>query len=284
MRDLRDESRYDFFECNHQSPVNYILISSNNQMLISGDIDGFIKIWSLQSGLLIRSVANSYSNKNWGIKCMINLPGSDEILICSKLAILRVLNLITFEFSHEFKGHTWTVSCAQLFTNQLVLSGSFDKTIKVWNLNRQTCIQTLQSKTSVFILAKIDDVKFVSANKEMFDLWQMNSDEKFECIQTIPSESGFFNDLKLVLSSNLLITSSPKLIVIRNLNDFKCVLKLSLNRASFSRSIEILPEHERLIVATQNNTLELWSLKTGRLLNRFKDYSSLINKMQVCVF
>ena len=94
MRVLRDESRCDFFESKHSSPVNCILISSNNQMLISGDIDGFIKIWCLQNGLLIRSVANSYSNTNWGIKCMINLPVADEILICSKSAILKINKLL----------------------------------------------------------------------------------------------------------------------------------------------------------------------------------------------
>ena len=94
MRELRDESRCDFFESKHSSPVNCILISSNNQMLNSGDIEGFIKIWCLQNGLLIRSVPKSYSNTNWGIKCMINLPVADEILICSKSAILKINKLL----------------------------------------------------------------------------------------------------------------------------------------------------------------------------------------------
>jgi len=284
MRDFGDERRCDFFDGRHQSAINCMLISSDKQRLISGGIDGIIKIWCLQSGLLIKSLPNIYNDKTWSIKSMINLPNTNEILICSKLRVLRVLNLATYAFTLELKGHLWGVSCAELLTNETLLSGSFDNTIKVWNLKSRRCVETLTFRKSLFALAKIDESKFVCANNDTLQIWNANGDGKFEAIQTISSDLGFFNDLKVDVNANILITSSLKLIVIRSLSDFKCIFKLSLDvLRTYARSIEILPEN-RLIIATQNNTLAMWCLTTRRLLNEFNGHSSLVNKLQIYIF
>jgi WD40 repeat protein len=103
-----------------------MLISLDKLKLISGGIDGIIKIWCLLTDLLIKSLPNIYNERTWSIKSMINFLNSNEILICSRLRVLRVLNLSAFIL--ELKEHLWSVSCAELLTNEILLSGSFDNT------------------------------------------------------------------------------------------------------------------------------------------------------------
>jgi WD40 repeat protein len=58
--------------------------------------------------------------------------------------------------------------------NGLVLSASIDKTIKVWNIHKKLCIQTLISHYDVlFSLCIIDKSRFVSGGRDQdIILWK----------------------------------------------------------------------------------------------------------------
>ena len=45
------------------------------------------------------------------------------------------------------RGHTWKVSCLVVHKN-ILYSGSFDETIRAWNLDTNECIAALQGHTS----------------------------------------------------------------------------------------------------------------------------------------
>ena len=97
MRDIQNPSQFDFFDGKHDRSVNCLLITFDNQKLISGDSEGIIKIWDIKTCVLIISVFNSTSTKDiWSIKCMINSPQSNEILIGSTFSFIRTLDLNTF--------------------------------------------------------------------------------------------------------------------------------------------------------------------------------------------
>jgi hypothetical protein len=66
-------------------------------------------------------------------------------------------------------------------------------------------VELLTFKKSLFILAKINESKFVCANNDKHGYtWNANSDGKFEAMQTITSDLGFFNDLKVDVNANIL--------------------------------------------------------------------------------
>ena len=100
MRDFQDSSQFTLFDGKHDGSVNCLLVSSDNQKLISGGKEGCIKIWDIKTGLLLKSISNSTSNNDcWNIKCMANTPQSSEILIGSTLSDIRALDLNTLTFN-----------------------------------------------------------------------------------------------------------------------------------------------------------------------------------------
>jgi WD40 repeat protein len=162
------------------------------------------------------------------------------------------------------------------------LSSSPDLTLKIWNLDSAwiSCFQTIDCPhNEPCILRKINETSFACL---FYDgIIQIFSSDKenieFKCCKTIIRNSGCSRDLKVCSDLNLLICST-ELIHLYSLTDFTCVGTLCPNRFAFARSMEIL-SNNRLIVASKNNTLEMWCLKTCQSLSIVKDHSSLINQI-----
>ena len=47
------------------------------------------------------------------------------------------------------KGHTSRVNCLVYLGNNTLVSGSFDKTIKIWDIATGECIKTLEGSYSI---------------------------------------------------------------------------------------------------------------------------------------
>ena len=280
MRFLDGESRFDFFNGKHERNVNCILISADNKKLISGGVDGFIKICDLATGVLIKSIANVDNGKKWGIKCLINSPGSNEIFFGSNLNEIRTLDLRTYEIKRfTKKSHSKLISNLEFLTNDILLSSSTDFTIKVWSLNEKKCLQTIDfEQYEPRCLCKIDNSKFAFGISKKILVFSSNQNGIFSYFKTLLKYAyGYINELKVSTNLNLLISIS-NLVHLWSLDDFTCLGCLSPNDSSYPLSFETLSNY-RLIILNTNDTLELWCLKTLKSMKIFNDYPSLSNKI-----
>jgi hypothetical protein len=243
VRDLmNEESKLQFFKDKHETDVNCILLSSNNQKLISADKNGTIKVWDVRTTELLRTVYNEFDGIIWSIKCMINSEKRpNEILIASTLSDIRILDLNTYTFTSRLKAHTRRISCLEFLTQQILLSSSSDFTIKIWNLDstRSKCLQTIEFlQNEIKCLRKINETSFAC----LFDdglIKILSSDRErieFKCCKTL--FFGYSRDLKVCSDLNLLLIAS-KVIYLYSLTDFTCVGTLRQNTFSYALSMEI---------------------------------------------
>ena len=49
-----------------------------------------------------------------------------------------------------FNGHSYTVWKVQQLSKNMIVSVSYDKTIKFWQLDKSECIKTIQDDTQVY--------------------------------------------------------------------------------------------------------------------------------------
>jgi WD40 repeat protein len=282
---LKEESKLEFFNDKHETDVNCILLSPDNQKLISGDKNGTIKVWDVKTGELLRTVCNVTSDgEKRGIKCMINSSTrQNEILIASKSSSICILDLNSYNFTLSLRAHAGRINCLEFLTHEILLSSSSDLTIKIWNLDltRNNSLQTIECpQKQPMILRKINESTFACLFCDCL-IKIFSSDKEsilFKCYKTITvTNSSYLRDLKVCSDINLLIFAS-KVIHLYSLSDFTCVGTLWQNADSFALSMSILPNN-RLIAANNNNTLEIWCLKTCQSLRVCKDNSSLVNKM-----
>jgi WD40 repeat protein len=65
---------------------------------------------------------------------------------------------MTAECIKVLEGHTDAVYCVKMLSNNRLASGSVDKTIKIWNLNDDSCVKTLNGHTKrIFSLCFFED-------------------------------------------------------------------------------------------------------------------------------
>jgi WD40 repeat protein len=113
----------------------------------------FIKIWDLETGDCIRKV------KIDGLRCFEALCEEGAMVACgchNRPIIVNVVNNGTVIYT--LKGHSMPVDCLLELPNQMLTSGSDDKSIKLWNLDQRICIKTLRGHNgSVYCLHWLKD-------------------------------------------------------------------------------------------------------------------------------
>ena len=82
------------------------------------------------------------------------------------------------------KGHTNTVRSLCEMNNGNLISGSYDQTIKIWNINEEKCLKTIEPKSDfVFALVLLDDMKLACGfENNTIQIWNLNN---YSCIQTL---------------------------------------------------------------------------------------------------
>ena len=168
------------------------LTKINNNYFASASNDTTIKIWD-------------YFNK----KCIKTLEGHDDCILsivllkeknylCSGAADLniRIWNWEKNKCLYILKGHEKWVKCILELDNGIIISGSDDKTIKIWKdyIN----IKTLEEhKNSIRSLCQINENFFASGSFDFsIKIWDINT---WECIQTLV---GHESNIICVISLN----------------------------------------------------------------------------------
>lgn len=125
------------------SRIYHVAISNNGQTIVSNSGDNIIQVWNLDTGELLRTL-NGHSEFIHGLAIskdgqIIVSGGSDNTIKVWNLAtenlLDKVWNWATGNLWRTIKGHSDRVIRVAISDDgQTIVSGSWDKTIKVWNL------------------------------------------------------------------------------------------------------------------------------------------------------
>ena len=110
----------------------------------------------------------------------------------------REQNLEKLDFSNYYRfarvlqplqGHTSFVRCVAAMSEGRVISGSYDKTIKLWDVDEGTCLKTFKGhKGVVTCLVSISENSFASSSGDgTIKVWDVSTGK---CTKTIEGEGG----------------------------------------------------------------------------------------------
>lgn len=106
----------------HQGPVVSLAYSPDGQQLASGSFDQTAKLWNPNTG-----------------ECLRTLRGHTALIPCLVFSTMKSFQ--TDEKSNQ-TGHKKGTKSDQTLT---LISGSFDETIKVWNVDTENCLRTFRT-------------------------------------------------------------------------------------------------------------------------------------------
>eukprot|EP01107_Rhizomastix_libera_P005494 TRINITY_DN1893_c0_g1_i2.p1 TRINITY_DN1893_c0_g1~~TRINITY_DN1893_c0_g1_i2.p1 ORF type:complete len:384 (-),score=78.80 TRINITY_DN1893_c0_g1_i2:25-1176(-) len=113
----------------HEKSVRSISYSQEHHLLVSGSEDGLVRVWADGSSVSTVSLPH---HKNV-VTSVLSIPNSEMFVSGSRDKTIIVYDWRTFQplFTFPDHGDSITRICAR---NNLLLSGSRDRTIKKWNL------------------------------------------------------------------------------------------------------------------------------------------------------
>ncbi len=165
------------------------------------------------------------------------------------------------------------MSCLALST-EILLSGSFDKTIKLWAAKSPFgCINTYRESCWVKSLCMLSNEHFVCGlSSGQINKWSLST---FQMVDSFQTHENWVNDLKLVDSFGLASCSLDQSIKLLDVNTLEC-LKIFEGHSGGVNCLDFLLDEKKLFSASQDHTVKVWSLSTGRCLNTIDLESSVL--------
>ncbi|KAK4464027.1 hypothetical protein QBC42DRAFT_172248 [Cladorrhinum samala] len=164
------------------------------------------------------------------------------------------------------KGHTNGVTCLQLDDN-ILATGSYDATIKIWNIETGEEIRTLRGHTRGIRALQFDDSKLISGSLDnTIKIWNWHTGE---CISTLQGHTdgvvSVHFDAQLLASGS--IDKSVKIF------DFNSKEAFCLKGHSDWVNCTRLDINSRTVIsASDDTTVKLWDLDTRQVIRTFEGH------------
>lgn len=239
----------------HSANVNCIL-QVNQEVIASGSDDKTIKLWSLKDGTCTHTFKD---HTEWVISLCVLSEGN--IASCSWDSTIKIydfeknLKSISNNSSHvialnhnlflsinvnnsmkiwdvkgyclrTFKGHSSLIYCYIIINDDLIATGSFDKTIKIWNLSKNEPVNTFIGHTgTIFKILQINNEYIASCSEDKtIRIWDMSG----LCVKVLKEHIGAIHDICLK-EEYLISCGEDKSINIWNIREYSKPYTIGMN-------------------------------------------------------
>lgn len=172
-----------------------------------------------------------------------------------------------------FRGHTNGVMCLQ-FCDNILVTGSYDATIKVWDIETGHEVRTLTGHLKGIRCLQFDDTKLISGSlDETLRVWNWRTGE---CLSTYRGHDGAV--IGLHFNGDLLVSASvDKTIKIWNFRD-KTIFTLR-GHTDWVNAVRIDVTSRTVFSASDDLTIRLWDLDTKKCLRVLKGHVGQVQQI-----
>jgi WD40 repeat protein len=179
-----------------------------------------------------------------------------------------------------FKGHTNQVSSVAFGkSGRFALSGSWDNTVKLWEVESGKCLRTFSGHTNSVTSAVLStDARFVlsGSTDKTLRLWEVSSGR---CLRIFTGNSGWVNAVALTHNSRYALSGSEdKKIKLWNVNSGLCLRTLKGHSWGVT-SIAWSLDGRYILSGSYEEMPRLWELKTGQCLRSFKGHDRAVTSV-----
>ncbi|MCL2923671.1 MAG: trypsin-like peptidase domain-containing protein [Trichodesmium sp. MAG_R04] len=201
------------------------------------------------------------------------------IVIGSSNGMISVWDIKNAEIIAIWKAHPDSVnSVAVTPDEQFVISGSDDKTIKIWKLPKNKNITDIILVRTIPGHTDVVDGVAIAPNGKIFasgswdgtiKIWNLGSGE---LLQTLEGHSEIVNAIAISPDGQFLASGSKdNMIKLWNLKTAQVVRTISTNSLSIL-SVVFSSNSQSLVSSSSDGIINIWNLQTGKLIHSLKEH------------
>ena len=144
-----------------------------------------------------------------------------------------------------------------------MITGSYDKSIKIWDLSTRACIRTLSGHTHpVYEVAQSSDGRWLvsGSSDQKVKIWNMQTNQ---CVSTLEGHTQAVFTVAISPDNRWIVsTSSDHTLRVWELATGSCAHVLE-GHTSFVYGVTITPDNKWIVSGSADNTIRLWDLHSG---------------------
>ena len=293
----------------HMEWVKSVSVTPDGRRAVSGSDDNMLRVWDLETGACLHVLeGHTYSVQGVSVT-----PDSRRAVSASRDDTLRVWDLETGACLRVLQGHTNKQAASLSLTishddiqlvgqlahgvfglenvsvtpdSQRAVSASDDGTLRVWDLEKGTCLRVLEGHTSGVTGVSVtpDGRRAVSAvgyPDHTLRVWDL---ETGACLRVLEMLEGPTSGV-----TGVSVTPDSRRAVLAN--DDNTLRVWDLETGSYLRVLEghtqgvmevsVTPDGWRAVSASFDKTLRVWDLETGVCLRVLEGHSGSVSSVSV---
>ncbi|KAM7412396.1 hypothetical protein PAMA_019994 [Pampus argenteus] len=257
----------------HEQGINAVRFSCSLDLLATGGTDRVIKLWEVRAGSLTHRATLDGSTE--GITSVEFDPTGLRILAASydKSALLWRLDDPVPKLT--LTGHSRKVTAARFSGLHQVVTGSADRTIRLWDLHRAACVQVADVASYCSDLVCSENCIISGHYDSKIRVWDTRT---VGCVQELPAQ-GKVTSLDISSDHRQLLSCCRddclQLIDLRRWsNDRMCFRADGFKCGSDSTKAVISPDGCFLAAGSADGAVYIWNVSNGNLETRLPDKHS----------
>ncbi|XP_059476076.1 autophagy-related protein 16-1 [Neocloeon triangulifer] len=256
----------------HDGEVNAVRWSPVDRIVATGGQDRKVKLWDISKGLC--EMKGTLVGSNAAVMSLDFDSTGTFLLAASNDFASRVWTIADERLRHTLTGHSGKVLAAKfLGQSARVVTGSYDRTLKVWDLRSRACIETKFAGSSCNDVVTSETFTFISGHfDKKIRFWDARSEGTTSSAGTAANElvlQGKITSLDLSKDGNYLLAcvrdDTLRMFDLRmkqEVRSFSCdnfKVGCDWTRAMFS------PNDELVGVGGADGGVFVWNARTGRI-------------------
>ena len=264
----------------HSSSITCLQFSREGQIVISGSLDKTVKFYWRTSRLMEKD--KRVIDIGEPVTCLDYDHEEKWMVFGTTKGSIKVLQI-----SHDFRtpisnieGHKGKVTGVKITPDGiLVISGSLDATIRIWNREKNSLVYTIRDLKEVLCLElSFDASKIISGNKDCtLRLWEIDHFIQIGIVHfedEVNAVSAPKDGSKVISTGG--IQSSLKM---TEFNKCRTMHLFEVDKKKI-RAIAISPDEQLMACASKDPKIRLWDLKTNEIIFIFEGHAQEVNSVK----
>jgi WD40 repeat protein len=262
----------------HTDRVIKVFLNKNGKLIISSSYNGTIKIFDVNSGVVILTfeIGNAWVASHDAI---VFNPESNQ-LITGFHNKIKFWDIEAGKEIRIFEGHSDFVTSLSISKDgKRLASGSGDKTIKIWDIVTGIIIQTICGHSyhisSVSINANGKRLASFSGYDRIIKIWDIDLNSE---IKAFTGHYGLEESISLSDDGNILIWIMASKFKLFNVNTGD-EIRAFKGHTDPVTSVYMYKNGRQIVSCSKGSVIKLWNINSGEVSRTFEGHSSTVSSL-----